>query len=352
MKKRVTINDVASQAGVSKSTVSHVINHTRFVEPETSQKVLHAIEMLGYRPSGIARSLVSKRTRTAGLLISDVGNPFYHEVIMGVEDIALANDYSVFLCNASYDLERGMKFIQSLIDKSVDGVLFMSSGMSFEMVREVTQNQIKAVVLDWGNSHIHEFASTITIDFNDGINQAVAYLVGLGHRHIAHISGPLHLWTAQVRKSAFLDALRQQGLDPDQALVIEGDLRIEGGTRAFSQVNSCRPRPTAVLAANDLTALGCLWAARNAGLHLPGDLSIVGLDDIDLASKVSPALTTIALPRFQAGQLAMQMMLDMLGSPSSEIVSQSIPTRLVIRESTSSPASGILRPDEGGDQYP
>ncbi|OGO30688.1 MAG: hypothetical protein A2Z16_15330 [Chloroflexi bacterium RBG_16_54_18] len=349
MKKRVTITDVAHEAGVSKSTVSHVINHTRFVEPETSQKVISAIDLLGYRPSGIARSLVSKRTRTAGLLISDVGNPFYHEVIMGVEDIALANDYSVFLCNTSYDLDRGMKFIQSLIDKSVDGVLFMTSVLSFEMVQEVTKNQIKAVVLDWGNSHINELASTVTIDFKEGINQAVAHLVKLGHSRIAHVSGPLHLWTSQVRKEAFQEALCHQGLDPNEAVIIEGNLRIEGGTMAFGELSRYRQLPTAIIAANDLTALGILWEARNAGLRLPEDLSIIGLDDIDLASKVTPALTTIAIPRFEAGQLAMQIMLNMLGSPSFQVFSQRIPTRLVLRDSTTYASNGILLPDEGGD---
>jgi len=349
MKKRVTITNVALQAGVSKSTVSHVINHTRFVEPETSQKVVSAIEFLGYRPSGIARSLVSKRTRTAGLLISDVGNPFYHEVIMGVEDIALANDYSVFLCNTSYDLDRGMKFIQSLIDKSVDGVLFMTSVLSFEMVQEVTKNQIKAVVLDWGNSHIDELASTITIDFKDGINQAVGHLVNLGHTRIAHVSGPLHLWTSQVRKEAFQEALCNHGLDPNEAIIVEGNLRIEGGTLAFIELSRYRQLPSAIIAANDLTALGILWEARNAGLRLPQDLSIIGLDDIDLASKVTPALTTIALPRFEAGQLAMQIMLNMLGSPSFQVFSQRVPTSLVLRDSTAAASNGILLTDKGGD---
>lgn len=349
MKKRITITDVACQAGVSKSTVSHVINHTRYVEPQTSAKVLAAIETLGYRPSGIARSLVSKRTRTAGLLISDVGNPFYHEVIMGVEDIALANGYSVFLCNTSYDLERGMKFIQSLIDKSVDGVLFMTSCMSLDMIEEVTKNQIKAVVLDWGNSHVHEIASTITLDFKSGISAAVAHLVSLGHRRIAHVSGPLYLWTAQARRQAFLEALAENGLDPQQASIVEGDLRIEGGTRSFQELQRSQAHPTAILAANDLTALGVLWEARNVGLRLPEDLSIVGLDDIDLASKVTPALTTIALPRFEAGQLAMQIMLSMLGTPTPQLYSQSIPTRLVIRDSTCVAANGILPIDKGGD---
>ncbi|MDD2695890.1 MAG: LacI family DNA-binding transcriptional regulator [Anaerolineales bacterium] len=337
--KRVTINDVATTAGVSKSTVSHVINKTRFVEEATRQKVLAAIASLEYRPSNIARSLVSKRTKTAGLLISDVGNPFYSEVILGAEEVAMLNDYSIFLCNTSYDLERGMKYIHSLIDKSVDGLLFMSSSMSLEMVEEVVKNQIQAVVFDWEDVHLDNLAATITINFREGIREAVRHLVESGHREISHISGPLDLWTAQVRRDAFLDSLREYGLDPKRSVVIEGDLRIEGGRNAFEQLIQIKPRPTAVFAANDLMALGVLWAARNYGFNLPEQLSVVGLDDIDLASKVTPALTTVALPRYDMGKLAMKTLLDMIEKPTEKNGGKlEVATRLIVRQSTAPPA--------------
>jgi LacI family transcriptional regulator len=338
--KRVTITDVANLAGVSKSTVSHVLNQTRFVEESTRRKVVTAIENLGYRPSNIARSLVSKRTKTAGLLISDVGNPFYHEVIRGVEEIALAHGYSVFLCNTRYDLNLGMEFIHSLIEKSVDGILFMSSSMSLEMIEEVVQNQIQAVVLDWGNPQVEKLATSIRINFAEGICQAVNYLVELGHTHIAHVSGPSDLWTAQVRKDIFLSALRENRLDTCQALVIEGNLRIDGGRRAFEQLIHASPRPTAVFAANDLTALGIVWAARNYGLNIPEQLSIIGLDDIELASEVNPALTTVALPRNEIGRMAMELLLDLITNPDKTGDQQhEVSTKLTIRQSTARPAS-------------
>jgi LacI family transcriptional regulator len=338
---RVTINDVAKQAGVSKSTVSHVINQTRFVEATTKEKVIQAIDELGYRPSGIARSLVSRRTKTAGLLISDVSNPYYPDVILGVEEVALAHGYSIFLCNTGYDLDRGMKYIQSLIDKSVDGVLFMSSSMSLEMVLEVTKNQIQAVVLDWGAQPVKEIATTITIDFTQGIRQAIRHLVELGHKNIAHISGPLDLWTSQIRRDVFLNALAEFGLDSHQALVVEGNLQIDGGRRALERTLNHEPRPTAIFAANDLTALGIIWAARNYGLKLPEQLSVVGLDDIDLASKVIPQLTTVMLPRNEIGKLAMSMLLESIESPDGvEKRKLEVGTNLVIRQSTTYPASG------------
>jgi LacI family transcriptional regulator len=332
---RVTIKDVANRAGVSQSTVSHVLNKTRAVEDVTREKVLKAIDELGYRPSQVARSLISKRTKTAGLLISDVSNPFYPDVILGVEEIAFAENYSIFLCNTNYDLERGLKLVQSLIDKSVDGILFMSSSMSLQMVQEAVENQIHAVVLDWEDNKVHEIASTITIDFESGIQQAIRHLVEIGHRRIAHLSGPLSLWTAQVRKNVFLKALEQNGLDPHQAIILEGDLRIEGGRRAFEQLFQLNPRPTAVVAANDLMALGVLWAARNAGLNLPSDLSVIGLDDIDLASKVSPPLSTISLPRREIGKMAMRMLLEMIRAEKDALKSRvTVDTTFVLRQST------------------
>jgi LacI family transcriptional regulator len=332
--KRITISDVAQTSGVSKSTVSHVINQTRFVEDDTRQRVLRAIQDLNYRPSSIARSLVSRRTGTAGLLISDVGNPFYPDVILGVEEVALANGYSIFLCNTGYDLNRGMKFIHSLIDRSVDGIMFMSSNMSIEMIAEVYQNAIQMVVLDWGSANVSEMAATITIDFNLGILEAVQHLVALGHQRIAFAGGPASMWTAKVRKQAFLDAVQFCRPAIQESILVEGDLRIEGGYQAFRELASLSPRPSAVIAANDLTALGILWAARNAGYRLPQDLSVIGLDDIELASRVAPALTTIALPRYEIGRLAMQNLLSLIREPLEPKNNQKVATRLIVRDST------------------
>lgn len=332
--KRVTISDVAQTSGVSKSTVSHVINQTRFVEEDTRQKVLQAISDLNYRPSSIARSLVSRRTGTAGLLISDVGNPFYPDVILGVEEVALANNYSIFLCNTGYDLNRGMKFIHSLIDRSVDGIMFMSSNMNIEMIEEVQQNAIQAVVLDWGSANASEMAMTISIDFTQGILEAVQHLASLGHHKIAFAGGPSSLWTAKVRKQAFLDAVKGCRPAIQESILVEGDLRIEGGYQAFAELASLSPRPSAVIAANDLTALGILWAARNAGYRLPQELSVIGLDDIELAAMVAPALTSIALPRYEIGRLAMQHLLSLIREPASPKINLKVATRLVVREST------------------
>ena len=332
--KRVTIKDVALRSGVSKSTVSHVVNQTRFVEDATKQKVLRAIRELNFRPSSIARSLVSQRTGTAGLLISDVGNPFYHDVILGVEEVAIANGYSIFLCNTGYDLSRGLEAIHSLVDRLVDGIMFMSSNMNIDMIKEVYANSIQSVVLDWGGTNVSEMAATITIDFNIGICEAARHLVELGHERIAFAGGPSSLWTAKIRKQAFLEATTACQPTVKGIILSEGNLRIEGGYQAFEELSCLSPRPTAVIAANDLIALGIMWAARNAGYNLPEELSIIGLDDIDLASRVTPALTTIALPRYEIGRLAMNNLLALIREHSQPKNNQIVATRLIVREST------------------
>lgn len=332
--KRVTNKDVALKAGVSKSTVSHVINQTRFVEEHTKQKVLKVIQELNYRPSSIARSLVSQRTGTAGLLISDVGNPFYHDVIRGVEEVALANGYSIFLCNTGYDLDLGMRFIHSLVDRYVDGIMLMSSNMNIEMLEEVSRNSIQSVVLDWGVTDVSKFASTITIDFSSGICEAVQHLASLGHKRIAFAGGPTSMWTAKIRKQAFLDATKTCQPDIEAVILPEGDLRIEGGYKAFRSLSKLALRPHAVIAVNDLTALGIIWAARNAGYNLPKDLSVIGLDDIDLVSRVTPPLTTIALPRFEIGKLAMKELLFLVSESSRAKTNQIVTTKLIVRDST------------------
>jgi DNA-binding LacI/PurR family transcriptional regulator len=340
--KEITMADVALRAGVSKSTVSHVINNTRFVEKDTRQRVLLAIEELNYRPSAIARSLFSKQTMTAGLLISDVGNPFYHQVILGVEDVALEHNYSVFLFNASYDLDRSKKYIHSMIDRRVDGVLFMSSSMSVELAEELTKHNIPSVVLDWEDFPIQGKVGTIKVDFETGINEAVNYLVELGHKRFAHVSGPLDLWTARERRDIFLNALEMNDIDSTQCIIVEGNLRVDGGRRTLSKMLATSPFPTAVFAANDLTALGILWEARNRGLQVPKNLSIVGLDDIELTKQTTPSITTVALPRYKIGSMAMKILLDLIQSDEESQMNdgtfhRKVSTKLVVRQSATQP---------------
>ncbi len=340
---RPTIADVAQQAGVSKATVSRVLSgRAEYMRDATRQRVEAAIELLNYRPSSVARSLTSKRTYTAGILISDVGNPFYPEVIHGVEDTAFQDGYDVFLCNTNYDEKRGMAFVRSLIDKRVDGVLIMSSSMSDEWLAELARNNVPAVVLDWDVHNARGNLCLLRVDYQKGIQQAVDHLVALGHRQFAHVSGPKELRTTQLRQESFLTALQGYGIPKSDVMTIEGDLRIEGGRKAMQAIAERGAGKTAVFCANDLMAMGILSEARAYAIQIPTDLSVIGLDDIWLATQTDPPLTSVALPRFQIGQMAMQLLFELLENPrmeEAEPLYAQVETSLTVRESTA-PAPG------------
>jgi DNA-binding LacI/PurR family transcriptional regulator len=330
-----TIDDVAAAAGVSKATVSRVLSG-RFthIRPETRQRVEAAIQSLGFRPSAVARSLSSRRTFTVGMLVSDVANPFYGDVIHGVEDQAISAGYNVLLANTNYDAVRGLGLIRSLVDRRADGVLVMSSNVSDDWLDELVISNTPAVVLDWAGRRIPG-VSTIEVDFSPGIEEAAGLLLSFGHKRFAHVAGPLKMKTSCDRRDAYLKGLAAGGVRAEDVLIAMGDLTIDGGRKAWQLLSEQRRAPTAVFCANDLMALGVLSAARSDGLRVPGDLSIVGLDDIWLASQFDPPLTTVALPKYEIGVLAMDMLLGLLSGqePERRVVS----TSLVIRNSTGRP---------------
>ncbi|WP_420642583.1 LacI family DNA-binding transcriptional regulator [Candidatus Leptofilum sp.] len=337
---RPTIADVAREASVSKATVSRVLSgRAEYMRDATRQRVEQAIERLNYRPSSVARSLTSKRTHTAGILISDVGNPFYPEVIHGVEDSAFKDGYDVFLCNTNYDEKRGMAFVRSLIDKRVDGVLIMSSSMSDDWLAELARNNVPAVVLDWEVQDAKGNLSLLRVDYQKGVQEAVDHLIELGHRQFVHVSGPVELRTTHWRQEAFLNALEKHGIPTADVMMIEGNLRIEGGREAMKVITESGEGKTAVFSANDLMAMGILAEARALGIKVPTDMSVIGLDDIWLSTQTDPPLTTVALPRYEIGQTAMQLLFELLKNPrekEAEPLYAHVETGLTIRQSTGS----------------
>lgn len=346
--KRPTIRDVARLAGVSHTTVSFVINAVPHISisEATRRRVALAIAQLDYRPNALARSLVTKRSLAIGLLISDVANSFYHPVIQGVEHIAIMAGYDTFLCNTDYDIDRGLHFVRSLMSKNVDGVLIMSSSVSDAWIAELVAQQVPVVALDWEPTMTDEALGVIAVDFETGIRQAVDHLIELGHRRFAHVGGPLGLRTSRLRRDAFLAALGAHQIPAADVVVLEGNLQINGGQRALDELLALSPRPTAVFAANDLTALGLMWEARDRGLSIPDDLSIIGIDDIALASQTSPPLTTIGLPKREIGTLAMEMLLALMrdSAVAPAMHTATVVSALVKRHSTAAPSRYADRP--------
>ena len=328
-----SIKEVAREAGVSTATVSHVINNTRFVSDEVRKRVEKAIEQCRYYPNAHARSLASGRSKIFGLVVSDIANPFFPELVKAIEEAAFERGYDTILSNTNYDTERTSHYVRRLIERNVAGVAVMTSEMSKDLIDELAHREVPAVFLDVGDKG--KLMSNLRVDYEEGIEQAVLHLVALGHRRIAFISGKVEMRSSRRRLEAFQRTMKQ--LFPDvPELIFYGNFKIEGGRRAAHEIliTEADDLPTAVIAANDLTAIGAISEFEAAGYNIPRDISIVGFDDIDFAALTKPALTTINLPRNELGRRAVEMLLKILDNPQDEGAEIRIPTNLLIREST------------------
>ncbi|HEY8348087.1 MAG TPA: LacI family DNA-binding transcriptional regulator [Symbiobacteriaceae bacterium] len=304
----VTIKDVAREAGVGLATVSRVLNNSGPVSPETRERVLAAARALGYVPNLHARSLVSRATGTVGLIIPDITNPFFPAVTRGVEDAASQAGYTVFLCNTDNDPAKEETDVRKLRERCVDGIIFVGSQARRKRLERLLQDGIPVVVTDREVPDLD--ADSVLVDNNWGARAAVRHLIDLGHTRIAHAAGHRQTPTGQDRYAGYCAALEEAGLPVDESLVFWGEFTIESGIQAGQVLLGRSPRPTAVFAGNDLIALGVIRAAREAGLRVPEDLSVVGFDDIPLAALVSPPLTTVRQPAYEMGRLAMTMLLE------------------------------------------
>lgn len=328
-----SIKDVARAAGVSTATVSHVINKTRFVSDEITARVQRAIEECRYYPNAAARSLASGRSRILGLIISDITNPFFPELVKAIEAEAFEQGYDVVLSNTNYEPERTSHYVQRFIERKVAGVALMTSEMDKSLVEELARRKVSVVFLDSGEAGLH--MSNLRVAYDAGIKQAILHLVELGHRNIAFISGPTHLRSARRRLEAFRCTM-QAVLPEVEERIYYGNFKVDGGKSSATDILAAKNLPTAVIAANDLTAFGAISEFRRAGLSVPRDISVIGFDDIDFASLTEPGLTTVNLPRRELGRLAVEALLTTLSSPTRHGVELIIPTRLVVRQSTCS----------------
>jgi LacI family transcriptional regulator len=328
-----SIKDVAREAGVSTATVSHVINNTRFVSDEVRVRVMKAVEECRYYPNAHARSLASGRNQMIGLVISDIANPFFPELVKSIEAAAFEKGYDVVLSNTNYDTERTSHYVRRFIERKVAGVAVMTSEMDKKLVEELAHREVPAVFLDVGEISLH--MSNLRVDYENGIEQAILHLFSLGHRRIAYISGANHLRSSGRRLEAYRKSLKEFIPDAPE-LIYYGNFRVEGGRRAAHEIlrTQRESMPTAVVCANDLTAIGAINEFENAGHHVPRDISIIGFDDIAFAAVTKPALTTVHLPLNELGRRAVGVLLKSLEDLEMEGVEISIPTELIVRGST------------------
>lgn len=326
----VRIKEVAKLARVSTATVSHVINKTRFVSDSTKRKVLSAIERIGYTPNIHARNLASGRSRTLGLIISDITNPFFPDLVKSIQERALELGYDVIVLNTNYEPERDGRYVQRLLELRVRGVMILTTEMSLPVIERLSSREIPVAFLDIGK--VGPRISNIRIDYEKGVHEAVEHLLELGHRQIGFISGPVRFKSAQFRRQAFLETMKSHRASVHtEPLILEGNFRLESGEQVVREMMSSKSRPTAILAANDLMAVGALRGLRRAGLHVPRDVSVVGCDDIALAGLTDPQLTTIIIPRTAIGVAAVEAILQTGSTEAREI---KIATQLVVRQST------------------
>jgi LacI family transcriptional regulator len=327
------IKDVAREAGVSTATVSHVINKTRFVTEETRERVMRAVERCDYYPNAQARSLASGKSNILGLVISDISNPFFPELVKSIEAAAYEHGYDVVLSNTNYEAGRTSRYVRRLIERKVAGVALMTSELDTALIDELARRHVSVVFLDLGSPGVH--MSNLCVMYESGIEEAIRHLIALGHTRLAFIGGPKHLRSASKRLEAFRDSVARALPDADAPASFEGDFKLEGGQRAACEILAAAGElPTAVVAANDMMALGAMREFRAAGLNIPRDISVVGFDDIAFAALTDPPLTTVCLPRMELGRRAVEALMMTIEHPERQGVEIRLPTYLVVRGST------------------
>ncbi len=328
----MNIKEVAERACVSTATVSRVLNGSNHVKPQTAAKIWRVVRQLGYYPSSQARGLASGKSRMLGLIISDIVNPFFPELVKSFELSSISAGYEVLVANTDYQSEQMAVSVRRMIERQVDGVAIMTSEIEPHLIDELSRRQLPIVFLDVGS--LRPLISNIRVNYAKGIREAVQHIVTLGHKSIGFISGPLTLKSARTRRSAFLKCIADCGIREDEQTVIEGNHKVNGGYEAMTNMLSLPEPPTAVLASNDLTAIGALRAISCCGLRVPDDISLVGFDDIELSACTQPPLTTIRLSRAELGQKAFHALARNLEGQSRDGVEIQVETCLVVRQST------------------
>jgi LacI family transcriptional regulator len=328
----MNIKEVARLAKVSTATVSRTINGSDKVTAETAERVRRAIEVLKFYPNTNARALGSGKSSLYGLIISDITNPFFPELVKSFEDVAVQNGQEVLIANTNYDKRRMEQCVTRMLQRKVDGVAIMTSEMDEHLIDELNSRKIPLVFLDTGS--VQKGISNIAIDYAAGIDAAVEHLRELGHTSIGFISGPMDLTSAQVRRKAFLASMKRKGLNTDKGLIEEGNHRMDGGYDAMVRLLQKAERPTAVMSSNDMTAIGAMGAIFEHGLKVPRDISLIGFDDIAMSAFTQPALTTVCLSRSEIAKLAFRALHGIQDAVEASGAEYSVVPVLVQRMST------------------
>ena len=338
--KTPDIRAVAALAKVSIATVSRTINGAPVVSERLAKRVWQAIEQLNYFPNSHARSLVSGRSRLLGIIVENITNPFFPDLIQSFEEIAVAHGYEILVSSSNSDPAILTTCIRRMIERKVEGVAMLTFGEEEPVLDQLAVHDIPLVLAEFKLNEPK--TSTILLDYETGIRAAIHHLASLGHTKIAFLAGPHKIHSAMTRENNFRTVMEEAGLPIQKKWIIECDHTLKGGVAGFSRLQALGSKPTAILCSNDITAIGVLRAAYHQGLQVPRDVSVIGLDDIDFAEFTLPPLTTIRLSRTDLAKAAFEALrqqAEQAGSPSIQrefLVS----TSLVLRGSTAPPPLG------------
>ncbi len=331
------IRDVARRARVSTATVSRTVNQVASVDAQLAKRVWKAIAELGYYPNRQARALVSGRSRVFGLIVSEITNPFFPEIVQTFETLAVEQNYEILLTSTIHDPKRMELAVRRMIEGRVDGVAILTFGMEDELLEHLRFRNLPLVFVDVGPKAPR--VSNIRVDYAHGIRQAVQHLAAMRHERIGFVTGPLRLRSAVVRRDAFEESMREIGLKVNPEFIVEGDHRLEGGKRALQKLSKLREQPTALMCSNDMTAIGVMRQAFDLGIAVPQQLSIIGFDDTRLADFMIPPLTTIQMSQAEIATLAFNALLKEVKreAPSPNGTEYVLKTHLILRNSTAFP---------------
>ena len=327
-----TMKQVAQRAGVSISTVSHVINNTRVVSSDVRQRVQGVIDELRYIPSAVARSLKNDKTYTIGVLVPNSSNPYFAELIRWIEDAAFQLGYNMILCNAHGGAQKQTAYLRLLMEKRIDGLLLVASGADDEQGLMLRHEAVPIVQLERALPGLE--ADVVFAGQEEGAYQATRYLIGLGHRAINCVSGPADLPRARESVAGYLRAMEEAGLHVAPGSLVHDEFTSAGGHAAFTRMLAQPQRPTAVFVTSDLMALGGLCAAGRVGVGIPAQLSVIGYDDIDGAGYTSPPLTTVAPPKRDMARLAIALLIERIGGSATPLHQDALGSKLIVRAST------------------
>ncbi len=331
----ISMREVAKLAGVSSATVSRVVNGSPSVTQETAARIRKVINDLNFVPNHSAVYLKNGKSQIYGVIVPDLTNPFFMELVKALEELLVENQRELLLANTDFHASRLQQSIQRMLLRRVDGVAFLGSELDAAPLESLVQNRIPVVTTDHYRTSVG--VSDIEIDFAGGMVQIVQHLKELGHIQVGFIGGSEGLETSRVRQESFLSAVVKLGMSSRPEWIVKGDYKIGGGFAGMKAILGSPEHPTAVVTANDLTAIGALRAVRDSGLRVPDDISVAGCDDIEMADIVHPPLTTLQISRRDYAQ----RILDALTSGEEDLTAQGkvfrLPMRMVVRSSTGPP---------------